>query len=230
MLRGSNVLALASPAVPATQGEDGIMIHGVKRLALVATAATAAVGLLTTTALAGARAGGDTDDSVSPANTNVTATNSGNLTVSFTVLGQTITVTCTSTTLSLTTPAHGLAVNMQPPTVSGCTDNFGGTETVTTSGTWKLVFVDAPNDSSQAEPNTGDHLRLTVPTGGATVKSSLLPCTISSTQSTVRASYNDKNKAKFTNQKVSGSGCGGSNTATFNGTFLTNINVSDSAS
>ena len=206
------------------------MIHGVKRLALVATAATAAVGLLTTTALAGGRAGGDTDDSVSPANTNVTATNSGNLTVSFTVLGQTITVTCTSTTLSLTTPAHGLAVNMQPPTVSGCTDNFGGTETVMTSGTWKLVFVDAPNDSSQAEPNTGDHLRLTVPTGGATVKSSLLPCTISSTQSTVRASYNDKNKAKFTNQKVSGSGCGGSNTATFNGTFLTNINVSDSAS
>ena len=209
------------------------MIHGVKRrLALVATAATVAVGLTATTALAagGAARGaaaGDTDDSVSPASTNVTATNSGNLTVSFTVLGQTITVTCTSTTLSLKTPAHGLSVNLAPPTVSGCTDNFGGTETVTTSGPWKLAFVDAPNDESQAEPNTGDHLRLTVPTGGASVKSSLLPCTITSTLSTVRASYNDKNTAKFTNQKVSGSGCGGSNTATFNGTFVTNINVSD---
>ena len=175
-------------------------------------------------------AAGDSDDSLVPASTSFTATNSGNLTVAFTVLGQTITVTCTSTTLSLTTPASGLSVNMQPPTVSGCTDNFGGTETVTTSGTWLLRLVDAPNDSSQAEPNTGDHLSLTVPTGGATVKSSLLPCTISSTQSTVRASYNDKNKAKFTNQKVSGSGCGGSNTATFNGTFLTSINVSDSKS
>ena len=202
------------------------MIHGVKRLALVATAATAAVGLLATAALAA----GDNDDSLRPASTSFTATNSGNLTVAFTVLGQTITVTCTSATLSLATHASGLAVTMQPPTVSGCTDNFGGTETVTTSGTWKLTFVDAANDSAQAEPNTGDHLKLVVPTGGATVKSSLLPCTISSTQSTVRASYNDKNKAKFTNQKVSGSGCGGSNTATFNGTFLTSINVSDSKS
>jgi hypothetical protein len=173
---------------------------------------------------------GDGDDSVSPANTNVMATNSGNLTVSFTVLGQNITVTCTSTTLSLTTPASGLSVTMAPPTVSGCSDNFGGTETVTTSGTWALRFVDARNDSAATEPNTGDHLLLTVPTGGASVKSSLLPCTITSTLSTVRASYNDKNKAKFTNQKVSGSGCGGSNTATFNGTFLTNINVSDSTS
>jgi hypothetical protein len=210
------------------------MIHGAKRLAIVATAAAGAVGLLATAALAAGgaagRAAGDTDDSVSPANTNVTATNSGNLTVSFTVLGQTITVTCTSTTLSLTTPASGLTVSMQPPTISGCTDNFGGTETVTTSGTWQLAFKDARNDSALAEPNKGDHLLLTVPTGGATVQSSLLPCTISSTQSTVKASYNDKNKAKFTNQQVSGSGCGGSNTATFNGTFLTNINVSDSTS
>jgi len=209
------------------------MTHGVKRLALVATAATAAVGLMTTTALAAGgttrRATGDTDDSIVPASTNITATNSGNLTVSFTVLGQTITVTCTSTTLSLTTPASGLAVNLAPPTVSGCTDNFGGTETVTTSGTWQLVFVDAAKDESQAEPNKGDHLKLTVPTGGASVKSSLLPCTITSTLSTVKASYNDKNKAKFTNQKVAGSGCGGSNTATFNGTFLTNMNVSDSS-
>jgi hypothetical protein len=202
------------------------MSHGIRKLAIVTAAAAAAVGLATTAALAA----GDNDDHIRPANTTITATNSGNLTVSFSVFGHTITVTCTSTTLTLKTPKSGLAVKMKPPAVSGCTDNFGGTETVTTSGTWRLVFVDAPNDSSQKEPNKGDRLRLTVPAGGATIQSSLLPCTISSSKSTVSASYNDKNKATFKNQKVSGGGCGGTNTATFNGTFLTNRTVSDSGS
>lgn len=201
------------------------MIRTAKKLAVAAAAATALAGLAATTALAA----GDSDDNISPASTSFTASNSGSVTFSVSILGTNVIVTCTSSSISAKTPASGLALTLpSPPTFSGCTDNHGGTETVTTSGTWKLVFVDAANDESQAEPNSGDSLSLSIPAGGAKVTSSLLPsCPVTNSAATVTAAYNDTNTATFTNQKIPGSACGISATANFSGKYVTSINVSD---
>jgi hypothetical protein len=203
------------------------MIRTAKKLAVAAAVATALAGLATTTALAAA----DSDDSLSPASTSFTASNSGSVTFSVSILGTNVVVTCTSSLLTAKTPTSGLTLTLaSPPAFSGCTDNHGGTETVTTSGTWKLVFVDAPNDESQAEPNSGGSLSLSTPAGGAKVTSSLLPsCPVTAAASTVTAAYNDTNTATFTNQKISGSACGISATANFSGKYLTSTNVTDSS-
>ena len=98
------------------------------------------------------------------------------------------------------------------------------------SGTWKLVFVDAPNDESQAEPNSGDSLSLSIPAGGAKVTSSLLSsCPVTNSAATVTAAYDDTNTATFTNQKIPGSACGISATANFSGTYVTSVNISDAS-
>ena len=153
------------------------------------------------------------------------------LALAATVATALIVVTCTSSSISAKTPASGLALTLpSPPTFSGCTDNHGGTETVTTSGMWKLVFVDAANDESQAEPNSGDSLSLSIPAGGAKVTSSLLSsCPVTNSAATVTAAYNDTNTATFTSPKIPGSACGISATANFSGTYKTSTNVSDSS-
>jgi len=153
------------------------------------------------------------------------------LALAATVATALIVVTCTSSSISAKTPASGLALTLpSPPTFSGRTDNHGGTETVTTSGMWKLVFVDAANDESQAEPNSGDSLSLSIPAGGAKVTSSLLSsCPVTNSAATVTAAYNDTNTATFTSQKIPGSACGNSATANFSGTYKTSTNASDSS-
>jgi hypothetical protein len=188
------------------------MLRAPRKLALVASVSAALIGLLTTTALA---AGGN----ITPPSTHFTAANSGNVTIKGTILGFPITVTCTASSLSGTTPASGLTLSLSgPPTFSSCRDNLGGTDTVTTSGAWGLVAN-----------STGSALSLTVPNGGATFKSSFFSsCTITVGATTVTASYNNVNTATFTKVSIPthGTGCTTSATGTLSATYVTSPNIS----
>jgi hypothetical protein len=133
-----------------------------------------------------------------------------------TITGISVTVTCTTFTGSGAVPAKGLSVTLsKPPTISGCTDSLGGTDTVVTNqtnGKWKLSEVDAANDESAAEPNTGDKARLTIPKAGASFSSSILSgCTITAAPNgpaSITGSYNDKgtDTVKHASIPVVGSG------------------------
>ena len=125
-----------------------------------------------------------------------------------------ITVTCTKFSASGKVPATASdTVKLSaPPTFSGCTDNSGGTDTITTTGTWKL-----------SETSTTQTLK--IPQDGATFKSSILSgCTITvapTGAAKVKGAYNDSNTDTVTNAPIptSGSGCT-STTATATGTIV----------
>jgi hypothetical protein len=125
-----------------------------------------------------------------------------------------ITVTCTSFSASgkvPSSPSDSVTLS-SPPTISGCTDSSGGTDTITTTGTWKL------SETSTAQ-------KLKIPQDGATFKSSVLSgCTITAAPSgpaKVKGAYNDKNTDTVTNASIptSGSGCT-STTATTTATIV----------
>jgi hypothetical protein len=106
--------------------------------------------------------------------------------------GVPIVVTCTSFTSSGKVPAKpGYKVTLtSPPKITGCTDDFGGTDTITdnsTNGKWTLT-------ENKTAPFT---LTLTIPKAGATFKSSDLPtCLITAAPTAadpVVGSYNDAN-------------------------------------
>lgn len=203
------------------------MLCSIRRLTLVAGAAAAVVGMTAGVAIAA----GDTDDSLSPASTSFTATNSGNLILKDKINNVSVTVTCTGSKLTAKTRASGLTADVTiNPTFTGCKDNFGGTDTVTTSGKWSLTLVDNAKETA-AEPNTGDQLTLNIPAGGAKFTSSLLPhCTVTVGASRPKtSSYNDKTTAVFTNASVnvSGSGCTASSPSQFSGTYKTSRNIGD---
>lgn len=205
------------------------MIRGITKLSLAGILAGATIMALSATALAA----GDTNDNINPPSTAFVATNSGNVTFKGTIFGLPVTVTCTSSRISGTTPASGLSISVAAPTFSSCRDNLGGTDTVTTSGTWGMTFLDVAGDDGATEPNTGDQLQLSIPQGGAKFKSSAFSsCTITvapNGPASVKAGYNDTNTGTFTAQSVptSGSGCSTSATATFNGTYVTNVTITD---
>lgn len=161
----------------------------------------------------------DTDDSLTPKNTKVNVTVKTGTAVSILVnspLGS-ITATCTALNASFTTPASGLKTQLAaPPTITGCTDSLGGTDTINTSGTWKFAETDKAGDESLAEPNaTGDGVSITVPVDAATLQSTALPgCTLTlnpSVVSKLKGAYNDAGGAKFTNANPGvvspGAGC-----------------------
>lgn len=137
--------------------------------------------------------------------------------------GLTVTVTCTKFTDSGSVPATGLTVVLsKPPTISGCTDSLGGTDTVvtnSTNGKWKLSEVDAANDETAVEPNTGDHARLTIPKAGASFSSSIVSgCTVTAAPTaaaSISGGYNDNGTDTVVNKSipVSGSGCVASSSA-----------------
>lgn len=101
----------------------------------------------------------------------------------FSVPGEspTITVYCTHSTSGGTTPATGLGLFAVKPspvfndgynkngTPKPCTDSLGGTETTKISGTWEIGGIDAANDESSGEPNSGDGIKVVVPKAGAVV-------------------------------------------------------------
>jgi hypothetical protein len=170
-------------------------------------------------------------DNISPANKSVkgTATN-------FKAIGQInglpVTVTCTSSTLTATTPATGLGPVTVKPTFTGCRDSFGGTDTVKIFGTWKLTFVDVANDEAQTEPNAGDKLQVTIPKAGATFQSSIVSGCVITVAPTAPFSFSSKydDVSKSTvNVKlpVSGSGCSSSPTSTTTATYTLSPGIHD---
>ena len=112
-----------------------------------------------------------------------------------------ITVTCTTFTVKGTvTSASDTLPLTSPPTISGCTDSSGGTDTITTSGSWSATLAKKT-------------LTLNAPKDGATFKSSILSgCTITAfpkKAGKIKGKYNGSNTDTVTNAKVatSGSGC-----------------------
>lgn len=84
----------------------------------------------------------------------------------------TATVSCSSARFTFTTPASGVGpVPISNPVVTGCTDSFGGTDTVSTNsakGPWTLTFPQTP----------GGPITMGFPQGGVSFGSSFLPtCT-----------------------------------------------------
>ena len=192
-----------------------------KRLALAASLTAIVVGLATGVAFAA----GDTDDNISPGNTSITATNSTNIVFKLTVNGIAVTITCTNADASWTTPASGLGpVNLNNPSVTGCRDTVGGADTITTNSTnghWQLTFIDAANDESQGEPNSGDELQVTIPKAGAIFKLSVLNCVITLAPTgpvNVRVPYDDVSTLTSSNVSIPAAGCGVT-TVTITGTF-----------
>jgi hypothetical protein len=112
-----------------------------------------------------------------------------------------ITVTCTGFSASgKVTKASDTLPLSAPPAITGCTDSSGGTDTVTTSGAWKITIASTK-------------ITLDAPKAGATFKSSILSgCTITafpSAAGTVPGAYNGSNtdKVKGASVPTTGSGC-----------------------
>jgi hypothetical protein len=199
---------------------------------MVAATAIAAMALGAAVASAGPLAK-DSDDHYNPVSTVVAGAAGTN---TFAAGG--ILVTCTHSTAGGKTPATGLkAFAIAPlPTfndgASGapCTDSFGFTDFTTTSGAWKLAFLDAAGDETQTEPNSGDRLEVIIPKAGAvvTVKNGISTvCTITVAPAAsfkVIGTYNDVNTftVAITNLPVSITGgiiCPTATKASFNATY-----------
>ena len=145
-----------------------------------------------------------------------------------------IDVGCTTFSAKGTIPASGLKIAISPPTISGCTDNRGHTEAVTTNrthGSWSLTEVDAANDDGQKEPNTGDQMSLTIPQGGATLTSTAVkgPCTLTfapSANANVTGTYNDLGSDTVKLARIPGTTGGGCPTSPANATTAYTIVLS----
>jgi hypothetical protein len=182
-------------------------------------------------------AGGDSDDHVSPPNTTIKGSLKPGTKVIFVGTVATIPVTeqCTASSTSGKTPASGLTTTITRPTFTGCTDSLHGKDTVKTTGTWKLTFIDAANDETAEK--AGDKLKITIPIKGATVTSTAAPgCSITvapTAAASVTGSYNDVNTLTVTKAPVparTSSGCPGgakTSTATFSATYVLTPHMHD---
>lgn len=164
---------------------------------------------------------------VTPANKTIKVALKAGTETTFTGKVATVTVTqhCTSSTDSFKTPAHGLGpVKVANPTFTGCTDSLGGNDTVTTSsanGNWTEKFLSAKK------------VRLTIPKGGATVVSSIVPgCVVTvapNAPASITGAFDGVKTTKFNNVSLpaSTSGtCGASTgTATFSATYVATPHV-----
>jgi hypothetical protein len=202
------------------------MIHRAGKLGI---AALAAAGLLTV-GNATAFASGDTGDGFSPAGAPFMATNSGNVIFSGTINGIRVTVTCTGSSFHGTTPGQpgvwSIALPM-PPTLTGCTDSLGGTDSVTVSGTWTITWNDT--QTSDTEPNTDQALL----GGFLAITSSFFPGCKITWSGQVSGSWHDvtpttPSKFVFGNAPISlaTSGCTGTSW-TFTATYLTSPGITD---
>ncbi len=125
-----------------------------------------------------------------------------------------ITVKCTTFTVTgkVTSPPSNTMKLSVPPTIKGCTDTTGGTDTIKTSGTWTATIASTT-------------LTLTIPKAGAVFTSNVLPgCRITAAPLgavKVVGAYNGKNTDTVTNKPVptKGTGCT-STTATTSATEI----------
>jgi hypothetical protein len=214
------------------------MRRRVKKSALLLVGVGVMAAVITPVVIA---ATGDTDDNIKPASTLVKTTLKSGTKTTFTVTKNNTTLIqhCTASSTSGKTPATGLGpVAVTAPTFTGCTDNIGGTDTVKTSGSWKLTFIDVASD--EAAEKTGDKLKITVPIKGATVTSNLTPgCTITAAPTAavnVTGAYNDVNTLTITSAPVPvsfSSGCGtllaGPATAHFTATYVLSPGIHDAS-
>ena len=120
-----------------------------------------------------------------------------------------ITVSCTNFSASGKTgssPSTTVPLTA-PPTINGCTDSLGGTDTINTNatnGNWSLSAK-------------GKKMTLNIPKAGATFTSSVLSgCTITAAPNGaigVKGKYNDKNTDTVKNAKIATTGSGCTSTA-----------------
>lgn len=134
-----------------------------------------------------AHAGDQTDpDHLTKAGSTDQITNSGPLTFDVSTNLGSFSVSCNTVLASFTIPHTGFPetsvslgplipqANGQPIDISGCTDSIGGTDTVTTAGSWTATFQDKRNDETTQEPNaTGDKLIVNTPINAASLQSSI---------------------------------------------------------
>ena len=198
-----------------------------KKKSLIAGVGVVAILVGTATAVY-ASAENDTDHFSRPAGTVVKGALKTGTVIKFTgsINGIPITVKCTHFAASGPLPASGLTATLSaPPTVSGCTDSLGGTDTVATNqtnGPWLLQGIDKPLDEGLAEPNaTGDKASLIIPKAGATFKSNAVSaCVITAAPSgpaPVTGTFNDSNTIIVNGASIptSGSGCTSTNAKTY---------------
>lgn len=125
-----------------------------------------------------------------------------------------ITVSCKTFKASgkVAKPATDTQKLSAPPTISGCTDSSGGTDTIKTTGAWTITIGKTT-------------MTLNIPKAGATFKSSILSgCTITAAPTAaikVAGVYNDHNTDTVKNAKITtkGTGCT-STTATTTATVI----------
>jgi hypothetical protein len=115
--------------------------------------------------------------------------------------------TCTASTtkFQMNTKGGGLGpFTLTNPTFTGCTDNLGGTDTLTsnnTNGPWTATYV-----NSTGSPNP-DQIRIGVPQAGQTLVSTFAPsCTVTlfpAAAGSVLGSYDNAGNLQITNQTLS---------------------------
>lgn len=136
-----------------------------------------------------------------------------------------IVATCgaSSTGFQLTTKGGGLGpFTITNPAFSSCTDNLGGTDTLTsnsTNGPWTATYVNSAGSPS------ADQIQVGIPMAGQTLVSSVAPgCTITldpAAAGTIAGDYDNAGNLSFTNQTLNYTAVGtcptgaGSGTATF---------------
>jgi hypothetical protein len=214
----------------------------VKQYGLALAGVGIAVGVIAPAVIA---QGTDTDDFVQPGSTLVTTTSTK---TNFVAQDgpATVTSTCTHASTSGRTPAHGLVMAVKAMSFTGCTDSLGahdGGDIYKTSGVWHVTFIDAANDETATEPNSGDKLAITVPTKGMTITSSFDPTCVVTVAPPAPAhmlgAYNDANTLTITKAAVPISltstgtpGCPGANkneTAKFTATYVLTPGVHDAS-
>ena len=207
-------------------------------------AVAVAAWLALSVVLASATSTTDSDDHYKPASTLIKAKS----TKAATTAASGITLTCTNSTTSGKTPATGLGVfaTSAPKFNDGytstgaakpCTDSAGGTDVITTSGTWRVGFIDAAGDETVSEPNTGDRLKIVIPQGGA-VDHNSFGCVITLAPSaafTLVGAYNDISKVTFNVKNVPASVSGpsfcspGASTGSFQAVYTLSPGLSDAS-
>jgi len=119
-----------------------------------------------------------------------------------TIDGAAITVTCTKVAASGKVPSgKPTTLPIGAPKITGCSDSLGGSDTVTTKGTWTLT------------ENSATAMTVTIPKAGASFKSNILSsCVVTAAPAKadpIKGTYDGKSTAKYTNGAIptKGSGC-----------------------
>jgi hypothetical protein len=126
--------------------------------------------------------------------------------------------TCTASTTGFTLASRGGLgpFTLTLPTFTGCTDNLGGTDKITSKGVWTNTYV-----NSTASPNP-DQIKIGIPKAGQTLVSTIAPaCTITVqplAAGSVLGSYDNAGHLRLTNQSISYSAAGTCPTGTGSGT------------